>query len=213
MTGSLILPADDPDTALMPGHWLLARLGKHVLRPGGVELTRWLLDALALGPGDRVLELAAGQGATARLTLARSPAAYTGVDRDPAAVAALSTLTTAGGRDVRAVHSDPTATGQPSGSATVVYGEATLTTRPDPARRVRPDRIVRNGGASSPSSTSRRPIRAVTCWSSSAPLMPPRRGAHGGRTASGAGGRGERAQPQGRKRVTGGVARRVPGGR
>ena len=29
----------------MPGHWLMARLGKRVLRPGGMELTRRMISA------------------------------------------------------------------------------------------------------------------------------------------------------------------------
>ena len=90
---NISLPGDGLDAARMPGHWLLARLGKRVLRPGGLELTRWMLDALGVDPEDRVVELAAGLGATARLTLARRPAAYTAVDRDATAVATLSTLT------------------------------------------------------------------------------------------------------------------------
>ena len=32
--------SEELDTTKMPGHWLLARLGKRVLRPGGRELTR-----------------------------------------------------------------------------------------------------------------------------------------------------------------------------
>jgi hypothetical protein len=31
----------------MPGHWLLARLGKQVLRPGGIELTQRVLETSA----------------------------------------------------------------------------------------------------------------------------------------------------------------------
>ncbi|MFE6287726.1 class I SAM-dependent methyltransferase [Streptomyces sp. NPDC057877] len=114
-----------PDTAL-----------PRVLRPGGVGLTRWMLDALAVGPADRVVELAAGLGATARLTLVRAPAGYTAVDRDPAAVAALSTFTATAATNVRAVWADASATGLPPGSATVVYGEAMLTPRPEPDRRL-----------------------------------------------------------------------------
>lgn len=129
------LPGDGLDAARMPGHWLLARLGKRVLRPGGAELTRWMLDALDVGPEDRVVELAAGLGATARLTLARRPADYTAVDRDPSAVAALSALTAPGPTRVRAVRSDAADTGLPDGGATVVYGEAMLTMQPEPAKR------------------------------------------------------------------------------
>ncbi|MCX5172352.1 class I SAM-dependent methyltransferase [Streptomyces antibioticus] len=133
------LPGAGLDAARMPGHWLLARLGKRVLRPGGVELTRWMLDTAGIGPRDRVIELAAGLGATARLTLARGPAAYTAVDRDPAAVATLGALTAPGPTEVRAVRSDAADTGLPGGTATVVYGEAMLTMQPEPAKR----RVVR----------------------------------------------------------------------
>lgn len=35
----------------MPGHWVLAQMGKRVLRPGGMELTRAMLEALAIGAG------------------------------------------------------------------------------------------------------------------------------------------------------------------
>ena len=33
-------PGEGLKTEKMPGHWVLARLGKRVLRPGGMELTR-----------------------------------------------------------------------------------------------------------------------------------------------------------------------------
>ncbi|MFR0354247.1 class I SAM-dependent methyltransferase [Streptomyces sediminimaris] len=129
------LPGDGLDTARMPGHWLLARLGKRVLRPGGRELTGWMLDGLALGPDDRVVELAAGLGATARLVLARAPGSYTAVDRDPAAVAGLGVLPAPGATEVAAVRADAADTGLPAGSATAVYGEAVLTMQPEPAKR------------------------------------------------------------------------------
>ena len=57
----------------MPGHWLLARMGKRVLRPGGVELTRQMLDALDIGASDDVVEFAPGLGLTARAALEREP--------------------------------------------------------------------------------------------------------------------------------------------
>ncbi|PRC44304.1 SAM-dependent methyltransferase, partial [Mycobacterium sp. ITM-2017-0098] len=39
------LPLAERSDADLPGHWLLARLGKRVLRPGGLELTTRLLAA------------------------------------------------------------------------------------------------------------------------------------------------------------------------
>ncbi|WP_306191514.1 class I SAM-dependent methyltransferase [Streptomyces sp. MK5] len=126
------VPGDGPAPSRMPGHWLLARLGKRVLRPGGVELTGWMLDSLELGGHDRVVELAAGLGATAPLTLARGPAAFAAVAR-PGALAA------PGPTEVCAVRADAADTGLPAGSADVVYGEAVLTMQPYPAKR----RVVR----------------------------------------------------------------------
>ena len=63
------LPMADRDTAHLPGHWLLARLGKRVLRPGGRELTERMLTDADLTGAD-VLELAPGLGKTARSILA-----------------------------------------------------------------------------------------------------------------------------------------------
>ncbi|MEU3979309.1 class I SAM-dependent methyltransferase [Streptomyces sp. NPDC026672] len=136
---SMPFPGEGLDPSRIPGHWLLARLGKRVLRPGGLGMTRWMLDTLAVGPDDRVVELAAGLGSTARLALRAAPAAYTAVDRDPDAVARLGTLTGPGPTQIAAVRADAARTGMPAGSATVVYGEAMLTMQPEPAKR----RIVR----------------------------------------------------------------------
>ena len=35
-----------PEEQRLQGHWLLAKMGKRVLRPGGIELTRAMLDAV-----------------------------------------------------------------------------------------------------------------------------------------------------------------------
>lgn len=120
-----VLPGDHLDVARMPGHWLLARMGKRVLRPGGRELTRRMLDALAIGSSDEVVELAPGLGATARITLARDPASYTAIERDPAAAAAVKRLLR--GPHQRCLEGTATATSLPDGVASVVYGEALLT--------------------------------------------------------------------------------------
>ena len=61
MTDTNALPMSDRNPAHLPGHWLLARLGKRVLRPGGRELTHRMLDAATL-PGAEVVELAPGLG-------------------------------------------------------------------------------------------------------------------------------------------------------
>ncbi|RVW02600.1 hypothetical protein EF834_12855 [Rhodococcus spongiicola] len=69
------------DAAHLPGHWLLARLGKKVLRPGGRELTERMLVDADLSGAD-VVELAPGLGRTAREIVARGPRSYVGVEAD-----------------------------------------------------------------------------------------------------------------------------------
>ncbi len=118
------LPGAALDLAKAPGHWLLARLGKRVLRPGGRHVTGRMLEALDVGPNDVVVELAPGLGATARLALTRGPARYVAVERDRDAAALVERLLR-DSRD-RCVVGSAAATGLADASATVVYGEAML---------------------------------------------------------------------------------------
>ncbi len=127
------MPGADLDTLRMPGHWLLARLGKRVLRPGGLELTHRMLEGLSIGPQDRVVEVAPGMGATAALTLAKQPASYVAIDRDEAAVAQVRRILK--GSAQRAVLGQAHETGLSEGEATVFYGEAMLTMQPDAMKR------------------------------------------------------------------------------
>ncbi len=109
----------------MPGHWLLARMGKRVLRPGGIELTRQMLDALDVQPSDEVVEFASGLVVTARLTLARQPAAYTAIEQNEAAAQQMRSYLQGPAQQCRVGRAEET--GLPDASATVVYGEALLT--------------------------------------------------------------------------------------
>ncbi|AZA10730.1 class I SAM-dependent methyltransferase [Corynebacterium gerontici] len=117
------LPMDQRPTESVPGHWLLARLGKRVLRPGGLELTTALLDAAQL-QGKKVAEFAPGIGKTAKLILQRHPASYIGIDEDPQAVA-LSQEAIGDQGQIRQAQAQ--ATGLESESLEVVVGEAMLT--------------------------------------------------------------------------------------
>lgn len=140
-------PGADLQTAKMPGHWLLARLGKRVLRPGGVCLTREMLIGLAIWKDDDVIEFAPGLGATARLTLALSPNSYVAIDRDEGAVAQVRRLLT--GPNQRCQIGLAHETGLPAGVASVVYGEAMLTMLPAPLKALtvrEAFRCLRSGG-------------------------------------------------------------------
>jgi len=129
----------------MPGHWLLAKLGKCVLRPGGVELTRVMLQALAVRPEDDVVEFAPGLGLTALEVLRLNPRSYTGVERDEAAVERLARRLGQG----RLIQGSAECNGLPSLYATAVYGEAMLSMQtPEQKRRIVQEayRLLRPGG-------------------------------------------------------------------
>src|ERR1022692_4185186 len=118
------MPGEELKAEKMPGHWLLARLGKRVLRPGGRRLTLRMIEALHIRPSDAVIEFAPGLGDTARLTLKQNPSSYTAVERDKDAAALVQKFLQ--GSDQRCVVGLAENTGLPDASATVVYGEAML---------------------------------------------------------------------------------------
>ena len=141
------LPGGGLKTEKMPGHWVLARMGKRVLRPGGMGLTRRMLEALRVGPSDEVVEFAPGLGVTARLTLALNPKSYVAVERDETAAEVVKRYLEGPGRSC--VVGSASATGLPAGSATAVYGEAMLTmqTGEEKVRIVREAaRLLKSGG-------------------------------------------------------------------
>lgn len=108
----------------MQGHWVLARAGKRVLRPGGIELTRQMLSNLAIGSQDRVVEFAPGLGATAGIVLENRPMAYWGVERESSAVERLRRRFTVA--TTHFVLGRAEESGLPDACASVVYSEALL---------------------------------------------------------------------------------------
>ncbi len=146
MTDTDSLPLAGRSDADLPGHWLLARLGKRVLRPGGLELTGRLLDAARLADAD-VVELGPGLGRTAADIVAKRPRSYVGVDDTAAATESVRAVVAPVQGTV--VVADAADTGRPSGSADVVIGEAMLTMQGDKAKRAivaEAFRVLRPGG-------------------------------------------------------------------
>ncbi len=148
MTTERLLPQADRPTEDVQEHWLLARLGKRVLRPGGAGLTRLLLAAAGVRGAD-VVELAPGLGRTADWILDVQPHAYVGVERDPVAAVSVDGVVAGRGGGVRiAVAAD---TGLPDACADVVVGEAMLTMQTDRGKRAiitEAVRLLRPGGRS-----------------------------------------------------------------
>jgi SAM-dependent methyltransferase len=141
------VPAANLDPSRVAGHWLLARMGKRVLRPGGVETTEWILRSLGIATTDDIVEVAPGMGATTGLLLGANPASYTGVDRDPEAAALVGGLLD--GQNRRVINATAAETGLPDDSVDVVVGEAYLTMQPDSVKhRIIAElaRILRPGG-------------------------------------------------------------------
>jgi ubiquinone/menaquinone biosynthesis C-methylase UbiE len=142
-----LVPGEGLKTEKMPGHWVLARLGKRVLRPGGMQLTRRMLEALRIQHPDDVVEFAPGMGVTARLTLELNPASYTAVERDATAARVVSSYLK--GERQQCVVGSASDTGLPDQCATIVYGEAMLTMQTEEMKRniVREAaRLLKSGG-------------------------------------------------------------------
>ncbi|AGP31917.1 class I SAM-dependent methyltransferase [Corynebacterium terpenotabidum] len=139
------LPMSQRSIDDLPGHWLLARLGKRVLRPGGRELTDRLITA-ARPTGADVIELAPGLGKTAQLLLEQKPASYRGVDEDAEAVTLSSAAVGSAGT---VTEGKAQATGLDAASADVVFGEAMLTMQGQKGKDAivaEAHRLLRDGG-------------------------------------------------------------------
>lgn len=139
-------PLSNRDDDTIQGHWLLARLGKRVLRPGGAKLTRSLLANVAL-TGSDVVELAPGLGHTAAEIIAAGPRSYLGIDRDPEAARVAQPIVEGVG-EIRIA--DAAHTGLLDASADVVVGEAMLTMQGERTKNAivsEAVRILRPGGS------------------------------------------------------------------
>jgi SAM-dependent methyltransferase len=146
VSAPLPVPGQKLDAATMPAHWLLARLGKKVMRPGGLPVTRTMLDGLTIGPGDDVVDLAPGLGVTVQLVQAARPASFRGLERGEVEAERARRL---GAVPYTCVVAPPEATGLDDGSASVVYGEAVLSLETDDTKRLiiaEAARLLRPGG-------------------------------------------------------------------
>jgi len=111
------------------GHWLLAKMGKKVLRPGGRELTLKLVDNLNINRDDTVVEFAPGMGFTASLLLEKKPKYYTGIELNEEAASLLQKKINYNGYKI--VNASASSTGLKNNSVNKVIGEAMLTMQSD----------------------------------------------------------------------------------
>lgn len=137
-----------PESARMQGHWLLAKLGKRILRPGGRALTAKLLAAASPCGSDHIVEFGPGVGATASLLLAATPRSYVAVDPNPEGRDLVKGILAAHAQASYLV-ADARETGLPDTSADLVVGEAMLTIQSDEGKREvigEAARLLRPGG-------------------------------------------------------------------
>ncbi len=135
------------DFSKAQGHWILARMGKRVLRPGGKELTQKLVSALHISSKDHVVEFAPGLGFTASLALAGQPRSYIGIDADGDAVNRLKERIK--GSNIRFILGNAADTRLEDGSTDKVFGEAMLTMHADHRKSEiirEAHRILKKGG-------------------------------------------------------------------
>lgn len=129
------------------GHWMLAKLGKRVLRPGGRELTEKLIAGLQITPEDDIVEFAPGLGFTANIACGYRPKSYTGVDlNEEAAAIARKRIKYDKAKIINANAAQSTL---PDAYANKVYGEAMLTMQPLEQKKAiiaEAFRILKSGG-------------------------------------------------------------------
>jgi ubiquinone/menaquinone biosynthesis C-methylase UbiE len=135
------------DYTTAPGHWLLARMGKRVLRPGGRSLTQFLLSELAISPATDIVEFAPGLGFTASLALKQQPQSYVGIDTDKEVINMLKQKLH--GTHIRFLTANASATVLEAESKDKVFGEAMLTMQNDSRKKEivqEAYRILKKGG-------------------------------------------------------------------
>ncbi|MPZ27426.1 MAG: methyltransferase domain-containing protein [Micromonosporaceae bacterium] len=125
---------------------LVAMLLGEAYHPGGLALTRWLADQLALRPGQAVLDVASGPGTTARLLTTGYGVSVTGIDLSPVNVAR-ATEAVADLPGVRFQVGDAERLPMPDASVDAVVCECAFCTFPDkPTAAAELARVLRPGG-------------------------------------------------------------------
>ncbi len=111
------------------GHWILAKMGKKVLRPGGKELTQKLVQNLKINPEDDIVEFAPGLGFTASIALESNPKTYTGIELNEEAASILRK--TIKGKNRKIIIGNAANSTLSDSTYNKVYGEAMLTMQAD----------------------------------------------------------------------------------
>ena len=135
------------DVSQLQSHQLLAKVGKRVLRPGGKEMTKMLVENLNITPQDKIVEFAPGLGFTASLALKKHPKSYIGVEMDEKHIENLRNKIN--GKNIKFILGDAEKTGLETESQDKIFGEAMLSMHAN-QRKTRiikeASRILKKGG-------------------------------------------------------------------
>ncbi|MBK6732242.1 MAG: class I SAM-dependent methyltransferase [Bacteroidetes bacterium] len=129
------------------GHWILAKMGKKVLRPGGKKLTTKLIENLKFTSEDDIVEFAPGLGFTASIALKSNPKTYTGIELNEEAAGILRKTINGNGKKI--IIGNAAESTLQDNSSNKVYGEAMLTMQADHRKSEiikEAYRILRKGG-------------------------------------------------------------------
>lgn len=130
------------------GHWILAKMGKRVLRPGGKELTKKLVECLQINHEDDFVEFAPGMGYTASMIMAKKPHSYSGIELNEEAAARLKRKIN-GTPSATIINTTAAQTGLKDCCVDKILGEAMLTMQIDHRKSEiikEAFRILKNGG-------------------------------------------------------------------
>lgn len=115
------------DASKLKSHQLLAKVGKRVLRPGGKEMTKKLIENLEINSQDKIVEFAPGIGFTASLAVKKHPKTYTGVEIDESHIKNLrKNVISANGTGINFIQGDAESTQLETNSQDKIFGEAML---------------------------------------------------------------------------------------
>lgn len=109
----------------LPAHWIMANIGKRILRPGGKVLTLQMIENLKINGESDVVEFSPGLGVTSNVSLKKMPKSYTAVEQNP--FSQMHIPEQVGETEIGVINASVSETGLDSESVNVVYGEAFLT--------------------------------------------------------------------------------------
>lgn len=129
--------------------WVLSKVGKKILRPGGRELTLLLINTLNITPEDNVVEFAPGIGFTAEQILKKHPKSYTGLEINEEAGANLREIVQGENNQILIGNAAKAGGSLKGGSRDKIIGEAMLTMHVDDRKSEiirEAHRLLRKGG-------------------------------------------------------------------